>query len=261
MSQTVVLNAGDYEALLRKHVRNWIFWGDEVGTDYWLIAGGGTGQLGSAQGELASEHGWTTTSIAANAVGSGADFMVASDKGTPSEFTQNAQNDLIKSPAIFGDWAHAYQAMILLHKKELPRYLIADFICRFSVEANNQPTTAVGFVEDGGSIVTAADHMGAITSNSGTWGLSVNGSEGTAFATADTGVHLFRLVMDKALGRIYPGVDGTMYNGNNGSTDGSLAITADEFPVAFGAGSGGANNLVQLSQAHVFYAWRVPYFV
>lgn len=261
MGQKVFLDQDVMEQLLRKHVTNWRDWGNEAGTDFWIVSGGGTGLLASAQGEIASEHGWTTTSIAADAVGSGADFMVASDKGTPSEFTQNAQNDLIKSPAIFGDWHHSRNAMLLLGRKELPRYLIADFVARFSVVANDQPTTAVGFVEDGGSIVTAADHMGAITSNNTTWGLSVNGSEGTAFGTADTAVNYWRIVLDRALGRIYPGLNGTMYNGNGGTTDGSLAITADEFPVAFGAGSGGVNNLVQLNSAHIYYAYRVPQFV
>jgi hypothetical protein len=236
-----------------------MFWAQEPATDFWLYTAASTGPLGGAQADLLSEHGWTTTSLSA-ADGAAADFMTSDDVGTIGGFVQNAQNDLLKSSAIFGDYAHARMAADLLHRRELPRYLIMDAYARFSVVANNQPTTALGFVEDGGSIVTAADHAGAFTSNTATWGLSVDGSEGTAFGTADTGAHLFRIVLDRENSTVRPGVDGTMYDEQAGGVDGSLAIVQDEFPVAFGAGSGGANNLVQLTWAHIFYAYRIPHF-
>ena len=259
MAQSVTLESDVLDAVLRKHVFNMMDWAHRPGTDFWMMAAGTTGQLASAQGEILSEHGWVTTSLA-GADGSGADFLVSADKGTPGEFTQNAQNDRLESASIFGDWAHARMAAEIMYKKTMPDYLVVDFIARFSVVANNEPTTAVGLVEDGGSILTAADHLGAFTSNNTTWGLSANGSEGTAFGTADTAVHMFRLLFDRRNALVYPGIDGTMYDGVGNATNGSIAITADEWPAAFGAGSGGLNNFVQLNSAHVFYAWKRPGF-
>ena len=257
--QSVTLEAETLEAVLRKHVMRLIDWAMMPGTDFWLVANASTGPLASAQGEILSEHGWTTTSLA-GAAGSGADFLTNSDRGTPGEYTQGSQNDLLESPVIFGDWRHARVAAELMHMNTLPNYLVVDCIARFSVVANNEPTTALGLTEDAGGIGVAATHIAALTSNNTTWGLSANGSEGTAFGTADTSPHFFRILLDRAAGKAYPGIDGGMYDGVQNSTDGSVSLTADEFPAAFGAGSAGANNRVQLSMAHIWYAWRRPAF-
>lgn len=246
----VTLSRGELLDLRRVHVTDPLKWGVCVGTDFWIYASA-NGQ-GTASGQnLLTDGGWTATSIAAYADGSGADFISKSDVGTPSEYTQNAQNDLLESPAIFGDYAHAHAAAVIVGQRSLPRYLIMDAYARFSTVANDQPTTAIGFVEDGGSIVTAADNMAAISSNGTSWVIQSNGSENLSGAVAvSTSPTWFRIVLDKNTN--------TAYGYANGTLIGSIAITADEFPVAFGAGSGGANNLVQLNQAHIFYAWTLP---
>lgn len=248
MTQTVHLDRDAYEFLLRKHVRSPQMWGVEAGTDFWLIVNA-NGGLGSGNAHELSDYGWTTTSLAL-ADGAAADFMSSSDVGTPPQITQNAQNDLIKSPAIFGDYTHARQAMLLLGKKTLPRYLIMDAYATFSVVANAETTTALGFVEDGGSIVTANDAMACVVSNGTTFAIRSGAATGTGVVAVDTNPHRFRIVCDKSNALAYLYVDGT--------ASGSVAIEGDEWPVAFGAGSGGANNLIQLNQAHIYYAYKVP---
>jgi hypothetical protein len=242
------INRDDYESLLRQHVRNPYNWGHEVGTDYWMHASA-NGGLSASTTFLISDAGWTATSLAL-ADGAAADFMTASDVGTPGGFTQNAQNDLLKSPAIFGDYAHAHAAMTLLQRKTLPRYLIGDFYARFSVVSGNETTTALGFVEDGGSIVTANDAMAVVFSNSATFAIRSGAATGTGVVAVDTSPHRFRIVFDRVGALAYLYVDGV--------ASGSVAIQADEWPVAFGAGSGGATNFIQLTQAHIFYAYRIP---
>lgn len=245
------LGRGDVLALRRVHVTDPLKWSVQVGTDYWMYAA--VNGQGTASGQnLLTDGGWTTTSIAAYAAGSAADFMSRSDPGTPGQYTQDAQNDLIESPSIFGSYDHAHAAAVIVGMRSLPRYLVCDAYARFSVVANDEPTTAIGFVEDGGSIVTAADNMACISSNGTSWVIQSNGSENLSGAVAvSTSPTWFRILLDQKTSTSYAYANGTLI--------GSIAITADEFPVSFGAGSGGANNLVQLNQAHIFYAWQVPF--
>jgi len=237
--------------LRRVHVTDPLKWGVQIGTDFWIIASA-NGQ-GTASGQnLLTDGGWTATSIAAYAGGSAADLLSRSDPGTPGNYTQNAQNDLLESPAIFGDYAHAHAAAVIMGQHSLPRFLIADIYATFSVVANDEATSMVGFAEDGGSIVVANDAIGAIASNGTYWAIQANGTQSVTGAVAiSTSPTWFRIVVDNA--------NSLVYGYANGSLIGSVAITTDEWPASFGAGSGGANNLVQLNQAHVFYAWRVPF--
>jgi hypothetical protein len=248
MSRGTPLTGADYEALLRKHVTNPFNWGYEVGTDFWLSAAA-NGGLSASTTWLISDAGWTATSMAL-ADGSGADFMDSADPGTPGLFTMNAQNDLLKSPAIFGNYIHSHAAATLLGKKTLPRYLIADIYAVFNVASGNETTTAMGFVEDGGSIVTANDAMATVVSNGTSFVIRSGAATGTGVVAVDNAYHRFRIVCDKTNALSYLYVDGV--------ASGSVAIQADEWPVAFGAGSGGASNFIQLSQAHIFYAYKVP---
>lgn len=250
-SQPLALSRGDLAELRRVHVTEPNKWSTQVGTDFWIIAGANNqGTAGAVN--LLTDGGWTATSIAAYAAGSAADFMSKDDVGTPAEYTQDAQNDLLESPAVFGDYAHAHAAAVIMGERSLPRFLIADVYARFSVVANDEPTTCLGFVEDGGAITTANDSLACISSNGTSWVIQSNGSENLSGAVAvSTSPTWFRILLDK--------INSTAYAYANGTLIGSIAITADEFPVSFGAGSGGANNLVQLNQAHIFYAWKVPF--
>lgn len=246
-----LLTRSDIRDLRRVHVTDPLKWAVQLGTDYWIQASV-NGQGTASGNNLLTDGGWTATSIAAYADGSAADFMSRSDPGTPGQYTQDAQNDTLESPAIFGDYVHAHAAAVMMGMKSLPRFLIMDAYARFSVVANDEPTTAIGFAEDGGAILTAADNMAAISSNGTSWVIQSNSSENLSGAVAvSTAPTWFRIVMDRA--------NSLSYGYANGSLIGSIAITSDEFPVSFGAGSGGANNLIQLSQAHIFYAWTLPY--
>lgn len=251
MGEPRYLPKADYHELRRVHVTDPLKWAVELGTDYWLQAS--VNGQGTASGQnLLTDGGWTTTSIAAYADGTAADFISRSDPGTPGQYTQDAQNDTIESPAIFGDYIHAHAAAVMMGMSSLPRYLIADIYARFSVVANDEPTTALGFAEDGGAIITAADNLAGISSNGTSWVIQSNGSENLSGAVAiSTSPTWFRIMIDQGAALAYAWA--------NGSLIGSIAITADEWPASFGAGSGGANNLVQLSQAHIFYAWKRPF--
>lgn len=243
------MNERDWGHLRRKHV-DAMDWGDNVGTDYWYFAGSATN---GATTFLLSSRGWTTTSLTLGA-GSGGDFMASGDKGTPRNAAQNAQNDLIQSPQIFGDYTHARIAQIIMREKQLPRYLICDAFATFSVVANNENTTALGFVEAAGSIVTANDAMAVVVSDATNW-VGRSGSDSVTGGTAvDTNPHWFRIILDRGSATSAAITDGArLYV--DGVSQGTFDIQADLAPFSFGAGSGGANNLVQLHVAHIYYEW------
>lgn len=246
-SQPIALSRGDLADLRRVHVTSPHEWGVKAGTDFWILAAG-AGLLTASGQNLITDGGWTATSLAV-ADGSAADFMSASDKGTPGEITTNAAADLLESPSIFGDYSHAKQASMIMGEKSLPRYLVMDAHCRFSVASADELTTNIGFFEDGGSIVVSAETMAAIYSNSVNFCIQANAVEGEGSTAVDNAYHWFRIVMDKQAGYSYGYIDGTLIS--------SVAITADEFPVGWGFGNG-TTNRIQLNQAHIFYAWRLP---
>lgn len=245
------INRNDYEQLRRIHVRKAIDWAHEAGTDYWIMGSGFTTEPASSlQGSLLSENGWTTTSLL-NTVGAGADAFSRTDQGTPPAFGTDAASDLLKSPAIFGDYRHARIAMDILGKGTLPRYLIADVHASFSVASANEATSGLGFFEDGGSPIVSADKAGAIESNGTYWALDVNATVQASTTAIDTSPHIFRVVIDRINSKVYGYVDGTnLYSAG-------ITITQDEYPLGFGMGAG-ATNRVQLHSAHIFYAWNLP---
>lgn len=246
MVRSLALNHRDYAELRRVHVTNPQLWAIEAGTDFWIK--GAVNGLGSAGNTIITDGGWTLTSVTV-AAGSAADFMTADDKGTPGHFLINDVADLIQSPALFGDYAHAHMAASIMGEKSLPRYLVADVLASFSTASSDELTSNIGFVEDGGSIVVSADIMAGIYSNSANWCIQAGGTEGVGTTAVDNSWHWFRILMDKQNALSYGYVDGTLIN--------SVAITADEFPVGFGWGTG-TNNDILVAQAHVFYAWAIP---
>jgi hypothetical protein len=250
------LNRGDLDALMRVHITNPLDWGANIGTDYWFGASVQTAPLVTTQGALFSDHGWIATGLVATE-GAGADFISKSDLGAPGNYNSGTQNDLLQSPSIFGDYPHAHAVMRMMNKKVPPRYLIAEFWATFNVFANDEATTMAGFVEDGGSIIVAADAMGAVASDSTNFVLQANATQGGQTLAATTGVHLFRIVLDRDTGKATLGIDGVLYK----DAADLVTITADEMPLGFGFGSGGANNFVQPHNAHVWYDWSLPQFV
>jgi len=250
-NRTMPISRKDFEMLRRIHVLEGVDWATSAGTDFWLMANSTTTPWAAGQGTLASERGWTVTSIAAITSGAGADFLSLADKGTPGEFTQNGAADLIESPAMFGDWTHGHMAAEILGHRVMPRFLVADFMARFSVTSADEATTAIGFVEDGGSIVTSADHIAAVTVGATYFSLDVNATVTATAVALDQSSHLFRIVLDKSLSTA------TLYIDNVLGCVSTAAITADEFPASFGAGSG-TTDRPQLQQAHIWYSWYNP---
>lgn len=233
----------------RVHVLDPLKWGVAPGTDFWL-KGGANGQGTASGNNLLTDGGWTLTSMA-HVAGSAADFASKTDPGTPGHFQTNAAADLIQSPAIFGDYHHMRMAAELMGWHVLPRYLIADAYAQFSTLSADEVTTNLGFVEDGGSIVTAADILLSVYSKGtgATFNVQSNAAVVTGLVTVSTTWNAFRFILDRQLGIGYVRVNGVL--------TGQIAITTDEFPVAFGAGND-TTNRIQLAGAHIFYDQRVP---
>lgn len=246
-----LLTKSDILDLRRVHVTDPVKWAVSPGTDFWIYAAA-NGQGTASGNNLLTDGGWTTTSIASYAAGSAADFMTPSDVGTISRYTTDAAADLIQSPAIFGSYDHAHMAAVICGQRSLPRYLIMDAYALMSVLSADEVTSNLGFVEDGGSIVVAADTMATFYSKGTgtTFNLQSNAAVVTGLVANDTNPHWFRIVLDKGTGYAKYYVDGVYA--------GTTAITNDEFPVAFGAGNGTTNRW-QLNQAHIFYAWSLPF--
>lgn len=246
-NRSKVLSTEDLIGLRRVHIVDPGMWGVQYGTDYWLSA---SGLQATAGRTLITDGGWTATSTAPT-VGSGADFMTKDDPGTPNHWLMDTGADLLNSPAIFGDYSHSHAAAVICGQRSLPRFLIADIYAAFTTVSADEDTTAIGFVEDGGSPVVAADHIAAVTSNGtgGVWNISANAAVAAGVTVVSATWNWFRIIMDKANALSYLYVNNVFQN--------SIAITADEAPYKFGAGKGTTNTIL-LNQAHIFYAWQRP---
>lgn len=246
-NQSKVLGKEDLIGLRRVHVTDPSQWGNQAGTDFWLYASGANLTAGHT---LITEGGWTATSLSLVA-GAGADFMTKDDVGTPGHYLQNAAADLLQSPAIFGSYDHAHMAAVICGQRSLPRFLVLDAYATFSTLSADEVTTNLGFVEDGGSIVVAADAAATFYSKGtgATFNMQANAAVVTGLVTVSTTPNWFRIILDKANAQAYYYIN-NVYNG-------VTPITNDEFPLAFGAGAGTTNRIL-LNQAHIFYAWQRP---
>ena len=247
-----------YLPLARQHVRAGSRWAHDVGTDYWLQPTPGLDQAGAAStatGDELAENGWTATSLV-NTAGAAADFMSAADKGTPNHFLTDASGDLLESPAMFGDYAHAWAASRIAGMLDLPRFLIAEFFGAMTVHSADEPRSGWGFIEDGGSVATEADQAAFISSDGTNFQLGANAGTPVNGDADDAGWHLFRLVMDRVAATSYWYMTTTTGAAlaRQGSSTTTVAITADEFPVSFGFHAL-TTNRPALGLTHVFYDW------
>ena len=242
------LSRSSYMPLVRKHVMpsRWPF---EPGTDFWLIPGPdmNTAEDTGSQEQL-PEWGWTSTSLV-DTQGSAADFMASADKGDQNHILTNATGDLLQSPSIFGDYSHAWQAMRCAGMNSIPKKLVCEFWGSMSVHSANEPTSGWGLFEDGGSADTEADQLAFISSDSSNFQIARNGGTGIL---EDTGLvdgadwNLFTI--EVALG------PSLVYWYVNGALQGSIAITADEFPCFFGMHALTTNRPL-LGVVHIYYSW------
>lgn len=231
-------------------------WGTVPGLEFWLSSGAQI--LGATtEGNDLDKFGWTDTGPPLVADGSGADFLTADDKGTPSGIELDTADDIFASPAIFGDYRHGLMAAYLagMVNKDgtpiLPRFLLVDMWLTFQA-TNNETATGVGLIEDGGSADVANDHMATIAIDGTNFILRSGAATSAGLAAADTDWHHFRIKVDKNAGLAYGYIDDVQ-----AASPPSIAIQADEWPAKFGGGtltSTGANDPF-IHAARLRYAW------
>ena len=231
-------------------------WGEKIALMYSFNAN--TDFYGATtEGNDLTAFGWTVTGAPPYVAPSGADFLTPDDKGTTGGVHLDTASDVIASPPIFGSWDHGVALANMLGRvsregiPEMPRFLVADFVARFS--ANNAETgSCIGFVEDGGSPAVANDAMATIFTDGTSWKLRSGAATSSAIAVDDTNPHHFRILVDRIDALAWGFVD----NMSRGAGK-SIAIQADEWPVQFGAGTiaAGSNDPV-LANAVIRYGWN-----
>ena len=140
---------------------------------------------------------------------------------------------------MFGGYPHAYAASFFLG--QLPTSLTLEVYARYSTHTANEPATGFGFVEDGGAPETQVDHFAYIYTDGANFTLE-SGAASDAGAADDGNWHLFKVVITSANVEWF--IDGT--------SQGTIALEADEFPVSFGAYASTTNRF-KLGQVHIFY--------
>ena len=239
------ISRADYMFLMRKPVRSPERWSLEAGTDFWLM-GGVNGLLTSGNAQELADYGWVTTALS-QAGGSGADLLSPADVGVPSLLITDAVNDLLQSPAIFGDYAHARMAQALCGMRSLPRLLVAEMYGSFSPFNQVDAQGGFGFQEDTATTGVATDQLAWIGSDGTRFfcgsGDSLMGLGGGPLA--DGNPHLFRIELNRIESLTKWSVDGVPGN--------PIPLENDEFPCKF-AMYGGAN-FPRLAWAHVYYDW------
>lgn len=223
----------------RVYVTNPLYWATAGGTDFLLTPSTTVSQVAATtvNGALVDE-GWVLNSVS-YATPTGADFMTSADKGTPNSFLFNASGDILRSPIIFGDWAHAYQASAILGY--FPTSLNVEVVAAFTTNSADEGQTAFGLLEDGGTASVANDHLAAITTDAVTFILR-SGAASDAGAAVDAAFHVFKIKLTSAGVQWF--IDGT--------SQGSIALEADEFPVSFFAHTL-TTNRISLGPTHIWY--------
>ena len=225
----------------RVHVYSPQLWGNTLATDYWAffndadqVAGGGD-DLGG--------HGWPVATGYGITGGAGADLLSSSDIGSSPGFFFDTAGDALDSPAMFGDFSHGRMVQELLGY--FPTKLTMDCYARF-VANNNETATGFGFIQDGGTPLTIADHLAYIFTDGTNFGLREGeGPTSDAGATDDTDAHLWRIILTGTTAEWF--IDGT--------SQGTITLLGDQFPVSFGIAtlaSTGANDPV-VAWVHIFY--------
>lgn len=226
---------------LRVHAMHPHQWAEAAATDYWANFSNVVGIPGNAIGDL-DLYGWLTTGFT-HTVGSGADFMASADVGTTGGINLDSVSDNIVSPFIFGDYANALLAgQILGH---FPTSLNMECYARFAANANEEET-GFGFIEAGASRpFVKAGLMALITSDGTDFSLEGAGAA-DAGATDDTNAHQFKITCRGTTAEWF--IDGT--------SQGSIALQDDLWPVAWGASTkatSGTNDPV-VQWVHIWYS-------
>ena len=228
----------------RLYVNNPLDWNRSAGTDFLWVPSTGTDLItGGTAGSLLSAAGWVETS-GAYATPSAADFMSSTDTGVHNGIGNNATGDILRSPIIFGDYAHAIQASYILGY--VPTRLSVEVHGSFTVASADEGQSAFGLLEDGGTASVAADQMAAIGSDGTNFRLRNGALTGWTGAVTgpliDNAAHLWRIDFYGTTTQFF--VDGVSY--------GTLTTELDEWPCSFFMHSLTTNRMF-LSSIHIFY--------
>ena len=228
---------------LRVHAYRPQDWGAFPATDYWANWGDLTFADAAASDLVA--NGWLTSGFSQLA-SSGADFISGSpiaDAGTIGGLNFDAVSDYIISPFLFGDYAHALLAGQILGY--LPTTLNMECYARFASGADEEET-GFGFLEAGvdANALVKADLMAYITTDGTNFSLE-SGAAADAGAAEDTDPHQWKIKCKGTTAEWF--IDGT--------SQGTIALQDDLWPVAWGAGtkaSSGQNDPV-INWLHIWY--------
>ncbi len=222
-------------------------WGSMAATDYWANFGDLT--LVPADSSDLDSYGWVEAGTWVHLAGSGADFLSESpiaDAGTPGGLHVDDAGDAIRSPFIFGDYAHGVMASRLLGY--MPTSLNMECYARFNADPGDDEDTGFGFVEAGAATpFVKAGLMALITSDGTNYSLEsgVTADAGSAAGGATQLPHLWRMQFTGT----------TVEWWIDGVSQGTLAMQDNLFPIAWGAsvGAGGLGDPV-ISWVHIWYA-------
>jgi hypothetical protein len=191
-------------------------WADIPATDYWWMAGSADSGTASGATNISGldSYGWTTTSLGSYTNLVTGDFMSSSDD-TPPHQLANASGDLLGSPKVFGSYSH--QLAVGQTLGQLPTRLMCEFYGAFTVDSANESATNMGF-HNGSALVAS------IYSDATNFQLS-NGATTDAGAATDNAFHQFKIQVNSADSLITWWIDGT--------SQGTLAVTQDVWPVSF----------------------------
>jgi len=227
---------------LRVHAYHPHLWAEAVATDYWANFGNVAGIPGNAIGDL-DLYGWVTTGFS-HTVGSAADFMSSSDVGTTGGLNFDVAQDVIISPYIFGDYAHALMVGQILGR--MPTSLNMECYARFAASAD-EASSGFGFIEAGSSPGPLADaDLMALISTDGT-NFQLGGVGATDLDTGDaddTAAHQWKIRCKGTTAEWW--IDGT--------SQGTVALQDDLWPVAWAAGTEAAGTTDPVvSWVHIWY--------
>lgn len=205
-------------------------WGRPNATDYWIGASNAVALGAStAVGAIASA-GWVATSVAFTNTKT-ADFLSSSDD-TPANYGADANADVLLSPIIFGNYAHALGVSKTLGY--FPTQLCAEWYGAFTTASANEAGTYMGFKN------TAL--VGAIISDGTNFKLSNQAGTTDAGAAIDTSYHTWKIIVDATNMEWF--IDGT--------SQGTVATSADQWPCGFGW-TASTTNRPALAWGHVWY--------
>lgn len=225
----------------RVHVLRPQDWGAAAGTDYWANFGDLT--LVSGDSSDLDLYGWVKAGTFVHLAGSGADLLSpGAGAGTTGGAHIDVAGDAIRSPFIFGDYAHAKMVEGLLG--HVPTILNMECYARFNADGGDDEDTGFGFVEAGAATpFVKAGLMAFITSDGTNFSLE-SGAAADAGSADDQDPHLWKIQFTSSAVEWF--IDGT--------SQGTLALQANLFPIAWGAsvGAGGTGDPV-ISWVHIWY--------